>query len=79
MGLFGGARSTTRLRIEGMHCGNCKTKVETALRAVPGVTQAQVDLMFHKATVTHDPARASVDALIAAVESSGYKAKPEAS
>lgn len=40
------------LHINGMNCGHCSNAVEKALRAVPGVTEATVDLAEKKATVT---------------------------
>jgi Cu+-exporting ATPase len=49
--------------------------VGDALRAVPGVAAANVDLLFHKAVVTFDPARANVESLVAAVERAGYQAE----
>ena len=63
---------TTDLAIEGMSCASCVGRVEKALRAVPGVSEAQVNLASERATVrgTADVAR-----LIAAVAASGYEAR----
>ena len=63
---------TTTLSVEGMMCGHCKQRVEQALKAVPGVTDAVADVDKKTATVTGEADRA---ALIAAVENAGYKAK----
>ena len=63
---------TTTLSVEGMMCNHCKQRVEQALKAVPGVTDAVADVGKKTATVTGDADRA---ALIAAVENAGYKAK----
>ncbi|MFC0254032.1 heavy metal translocating P-type ATPase [Massilia consociata] len=59
------------LRIEGMTCASCVARVEKALRAVPGVEEAAVNLATEKASV-----RGSADAaaLVAAVEAAGYEA-----
>lgn len=73
MGLFAKKEQAT-LRITGMHCGNCQKTVGAALRAVPGVVQANVDLVFHRATVTYDPGQTSIAALVDAVKASGYDA-----
>jgi copper chaperone CopZ len=43
--------------------------VRSALLDVPGVTRAQVTLDRGEATVTYDPKRVKVEALIAAVNS----------
>src|SRR4051812_5187649 len=64
-----------RLNIEGMTCASCVARVEKALRKVPGVAEAEVNLATEIAEVR---APASVDAqqLAAAVEKAGYKATP---
>ena len=61
------------LAIEGMTCASCVGRVERALRAVPGVTLAAVNLATERATVT-----GSADAalLVKAVEDAGYDARP---
>ena len=62
----------TTLHVEGMMCTHCKQRVEQALRAVPGVTDAAADVDKKTASVTGHADRA---ALIAAVENAGYKAE----
>ncbi len=62
----------TTLHVEGMMCSHCKQRVEQALKAVPGVTDAVADVDKKTASVTGSAARA---ALIAAVENAGYKAE----
>lgn len=37
--------------VEGMHCGGCAATVQQALKALPGVEDAQVDLEGKSATV----------------------------
>ena len=60
------------LAIAGMTCASCVGRVERALRAVPGVEEAAVNLATERATVrgTADPA-----ALAAAVAGVGYDAR----
>jgi Cu+-exporting ATPase len=60
------------LAIEGMSCGHCVAHVQEALRAVPGVTSAEVDLAAKSARV-EGSAPASV--LLQAVEAQGYAAR----
>lgn len=60
---------TTILQIEGMTCGHCQMTVEKALKAVPGVTAATVDLAKKAAAVS---GTASRDVLVKAVEDAGY-------
>ena len=66
--------STTELAVEGMTCASCVARVERALRAVPGVLEASVNLATERASVRHAGADAS--ALAAAVERAGYTARP---
>ena len=75
MALFGKKESVT-LRITGMHCANCQKAVGDALRGVPGVVTANVDLAFHRANVTFDASQADITKMVAAIEASGYKAAP---
>jgi Cu+-exporting ATPase len=66
--------SRTRLRVEGMTCGGCVARVETALRSVPGVVDARVDLTTGVAVVQADRGAASRRELIDAVRRTGYDA-----
>lgn len=68
---------TVSLTIEGMTCGSCVGRVERALKAVPGVVSATVNLAAETADVT---VLGEVDlaALLQAVETAGYKAAPKA-
>lgn len=59
----------TTLKIEGMTCGHCKAAVEKALKAVPGVANAAVDLAKKEAVVTGSANRGE---LVKAVEDAGY-------
>ena len=62
------------LKITGMHCASCVARIEGALRQVPGVRMASVNLATEKALVELDPAEAKVEALVSAVEEAGYGA-----
>lgn len=61
---------TFALDVEGMTCASCVARVERALKAVPGVQSASVNLATERADVTG----AAVDRalLIKAVEEAGY-------
>ncbi len=61
------------LGIEGMTCASCVGRVEKALRAVPGVTEANVNLATERATIH---GRVAPDVLVAAVDRAGYDAHP---
>ena len=63
-----------KLSVEGMSCASCVGRVERALKAVPGVVEARVNLASESAQVTcHDPA--TPQALAEALEQAGYPAR----
>ncbi len=62
------------LPVLGMTCASCQHHVEEALRDTPGVEQARVDLMAHRASVVFDPALAAPELLVAAIRGAGYDA-----
>ena len=67
---------TTELRIKGMDCAECAGHVEKALRPLPGVVRVETFPLSLKAKVTHDPARAPLDAIRRAIEKAGYSLLP---
>ena len=69
---------TTRvgLDIGGMTCANCAGRVETALRGVPGVAAAEVNLAMERADVDLSDPHLDTARLVGAVEKVGYKATP---
>ena len=62
------------LRVEGMTCASCVARVEKALRKVPGVVDANVNLATETATVRGDAP--DMEAAIAAIRKAGYEAHP---
>jgi P-type Cu+ transporter len=70
------AESTVTLAIEGMHCGSCIGLVETALKKLPGVLSASVNLASERAQVRYVEGLVSPEALAEAVTSAGYPARP---
>ncbi|WP_084638670.1 heavy metal translocating P-type ATPase [Ciceribacter selenitireducens] len=69
---------TVILDIEDMTCASCVSRVEKALKSVPAVETASVNLATAKAVVTVLGGKAAVPAMVKAVERAGYKAKLEA-
>ncbi len=67
--------ATVELAVEGMTCASCVRRVERALAKVEGVESATVNLATERATVTYDPERASLDAMLRAVQAAGYRAR----
>ncbi len=58
--------------VRGMSCASCVSAVENALRAVPGVTEASVNLAAERAAIHFDPTRVEPTALVAAIRDAGY-------
>ncbi|MDP2340110.1 MAG: heavy metal translocating P-type ATPase [Deltaproteobacteria bacterium] len=63
------------LPVGGMTCAACVGHVEEALRALPGVDDAAVNLMTRSAKVSFDPARVQPERLVDAVNAAGYFAE----
>jgi Au+-exporting ATPase len=61
---------TLSLPIEGMSCASCVGRVEKALRAVPGVQSAVVNLATERASLSGDTLDRA--ALVRAIEKAGY-------
>ncbi|ANR78393.1 Cu+ exporting ATPase [Kosakonia sacchari] len=61
-----------QLLINGMSCASCVSRVQKALQAVPGVTQARVNLAERTALVMGSAPAAE---LVSAVENAGYGAE----
>jgi len=68
------ASSSLDLGIGGMTCASCVARVERALRKVPGVHDATVNLATESARITYDGAGGDVEALARrAVRNAGYE------
>ncbi|MDA1127702.1 MAG: heavy metal translocating P-type ATPase [Chloroflexi bacterium] len=64
---------TASLNIGGMTCATCVGHVENALRKVPGVAQANVNLGVERASVQFVAGMVELSDLQAAVEGAGYR------
>jgi P-type Cu+ transporter len=69
-----GSPGELRLAVRGMTCASCVARVEKALKKVPGVEDASVNLATEQATV--HGAALDADAVVAAVAQAGYEAAP---
>ena len=70
--------ATDDISIGGMTCASCVMRVEKALKKLPGVQQATVNLATESARVTFDPALASDGRLRRAVRDAGYEPRTAA-
>jgi len=71
---YGVVTEVNEFAIEGMTCASCVGRVERALKAVPGVTEAAVNLATNRARVTH-LVGLPTDTLLEAVRGAGYGAE----
>ena len=67
-----GTVETASISVEGMRCGACCTKVETALAGQNGVKTVSVNLETKFATVEFYPAKVAKSELVQAVSDAGF-------
>ena len=63
----------TTIPVKGMHCAGCVATIERALRSVPGVVEAQVNLATEQATVAYVPTSVETSTLRQAITRAGYE------
>lgn len=56
------------LKVQGMTCDDCVLHVTKALKKVPGVEEAKVNLEEGKAEVTYHPETTSTDEMVKSVQ-----------
>ena len=61
------------LKVGGMMCATCVQTIEAALRGLPGVVAANVNLGNEQAYVTFNPSLTSVEDMKKAIEDDGYQ------
>src|SRR5690606_17093489 len=61
------------LPILGMTCANCVASVERGLSKVEGVDAATVNLSSERASVSYDPDKTGIPALVEQVRQTGYE------
>lgn len=64
--------TTIELKITGMTCDHCVNAITTAVKDVPGVSDAEVSLEGKSAVVTGDSF--DVQTILDAIEEEGYSA-----
>lgn len=62
------------LDVQNMTCAMCPITIRKALQGVAGVNEAKVDFASKTASVTFDPQKTSIEALIKATTNAGYPA-----
>jgi mercuric ion transport protein len=62
------------ISVEGLSCVTCEIPVRHALRRIDGVKAVQVSAATKTATVDYESAKANPEQLVAAINSTGYRA-----
>lgn len=63
----------TNLKIEGMHCAGCSTRLEKILNNLDGVETAKVSLEEKKATIKYDETKINIENIKETIEDAGFK------
>ena len=63
----------TNLKIEGMHCAGCSTRLEKVLNNLEGVETAKVSLEEKKATIKYDETKINIENIKETIEDAGLK------
>ncbi|MHB8666904.1 MAG: heavy-metal-associated domain-containing protein [Burkholderiales bacterium] len=67
---------TVTLGISGMTCGGCVRSVTNVLKALDGVTKAEVSLEKRNAVVDYDPGKVALEQLKRSVAEAGFEVAP---
>ncbi len=70
---FSVGSAKTRFLIKNMHCSSCVTRIETALKATPGVIAAVANVGSNAVDVEYVPDSVDFTAIRQAIEASGHK------
>jgi copper chaperone len=65
--------TTKTLSVPEIHCGHCKSSIEAAAGAIPGVERAQVDIDASSVELDYDGSEDTMNAIVAAIEDVGYE------
>jgi Cu+-exporting ATPase len=67
----------TTIGIDGMHCAACSASVEKALKAIPGVSVANVNLPLEEAAVEYDAHRVTSAQFAKAITALGFSVRQD--
>ena len=63
------------LQVKGMDCPDCATKVEKAVRRLPGVIDATLVFPSGRLNLNYDPSKIGVEQVVKQVGALGYEAR----
>ena len=64
-----------KLKIAGMHCTGCSSRLEKVLNNIEGVEKAKVSLEEEEAVITYDNEKVSEKQIIIEIEEAGFRAE----
>lgn len=62
-----------KLKIEGMHCTGCSTRLERVLNNLEGVEEAKVSLEEKQTTIKFDETKTNIENIKEAIADAGFK------
>lgn len=65
------------MNIEGMTCAGCEATVKNAANSIEGVLEANASYHTSKATVKYDRSKATRDAIVTAINKTGFTVKTQ--
>jgi P-type Cu2+ transporter len=68
--------SQMEIAVEGINCGGCIGRIESAVRHVPGIAEARLNFTNRRLTITWQDPRFEPGAAIDVLERMGYRAHP---
>ncbi len=63
-----------KIKLSGLHCGNCVMKVQYRLEKINGVNKVAINLAKGEAIVEYDPNATGFNAFQTAIQEIGYRA-----
>ena len=64
-----------KLKIAGMHCTGCSSRLEKVLNNIEGVEKAKGSFEEEEAVITYDNEKVSEKQIIIEIEEAGFKAE----
>lgn len=68
---------SSKFLVTGLDCADCATKVEKAVKRIPGVTNATITFPTGRLNVDYDPQQTGITQVIDKVKKLGYEAREE--
>lgn len=64
------------LKLRGMSCASCASRIEQAIKSVSGVVECNVNFALDRATIQYNPQNTNLEIIQEAISDAGYGADP---